>query len=86
MINLYKKPIISSYVDFNSRNIIYEDIFGRRSLKLVVRSYGVPFPLEWTCKLNNNEIKQILEKKESEELMVYLKISNESFVKTNLSM
>jgi len=86
MINLYKKPIISSYVDFNSRNIIYEDIFGRRSLKLVVRSYGVPFPLEWTCKLNNKEIKQILEKKESEELMVYLKISKESFVKTNLSM
>lgn len=39
-IHSFNKPIISRYISFNTRDIIYECKCGKRILKNVYRNYG----------------------------------------------
>lgn len=56
----FSKPIISKYVNFNSRDIIYQNIFGKRYVRRVYRDYGIPFPIPTTNLLTDEEFKNIL--------------------------
>lgn len=77
---IFYKPILSSYVSFGTRDVVWESrLTGRRILVRESVSFGTPFSVAWTCNLNSKEMKQVLEKKESEELLIDLEIRKKAF-------
>ena len=53
------KPIVSRYISFNTRDIVYECMCGERKIKRVYRSFDSPFPIETTIFITNKEIQKI---------------------------
>ena len=85
LISIFYKPILSSYVSFGSRDVVWENkINGRRILIRETRSFDNPFTLGWTCNLNSEEMKQVLDNKESEELLMFIKSQKKAFIKVKL--
>lgn len=56
---VYSKPIVSRYVSFNTRDIVYECKCGKRKLKRQFFSYNQPFPIETKMFITVYEIKQM---------------------------
>ena len=73
-IHNYSKPIVSSYVSFHTRDVVWECRCGKRKLVRETRAFGTSFSLGWTCNLSATEMTQVLEKKESDFLLVLLDI------------
>ncbi len=44
----HNKPIISRYMSFHTREIIYECKCGHRQVERVTRAFSDPFPIETT--------------------------------------
>ncbi len=78
-IDMYLKPIISSYVSFGTRDVVWECRCGKRKLIREYRNFGDPFSMGWTCNLSKDEMTQVLEKRESQELLIILKISKMAY-------
>lgn len=74
-IHRYNKPIISNYVSFSTRDVVWECRCGHRKLVRESRAFSSPFSLSWTVGLNNKEMEQVLNKTESEQLLINLDIS-----------
>lgn len=53
------KPIVSKYVSFNYRDIVYECRCGSRKIFRVYTPYGKPFPIQTTNFLTQKELEQI---------------------------
>jgi len=66
-IHNYSKPIISSYVGFESRRIIFECNCGKRMAEYVYDNYytGKGFPIE-TSDISNKDFQAILQGAEYE--------------------
>lgn len=62
-IHWFNKPIASQYISFHNRNIVYECRCGKRKLKMVVRAFGDPFPIETNNLITDTEIKKIISSK-----------------------
>lgn len=57
----YKKPILSRYLSFNSREIVFECRCGKRKLfEVTVSDSDKPFPIQTTPFLTDEDIKQCL--------------------------
>ena len=54
------KPILSRYISFNSRQILYESRNGHRKLVMVYRDFDSPFPIETTHFLSYNDMQKAL--------------------------
>lgn len=54
------KPILSRYISFGTRQILYESRTGRRKLVMVRRSFDEPFPIETTLFLTYKEMHNAL--------------------------
>jgi hypothetical protein len=74
-IHRHNKPIISDYVSFNTRDVVWECRCGHRKLVREFRAYGSSFSLSWTVGLDKKEMEQVLNKTESESLLIFLDIS-----------
>ena len=59
----FSKPIVSRYISFNTRSIVYECRCGERKIKRVYCSFDSPFPIETTIFISNKEIQKIADKK-----------------------
>lgn len=60
----FGKPIISEYVSFHQRDIVYECKCGKRKLFRVYRDFDQPFPIETTIgSISTKEMNEILKKK-----------------------
>jgi hypothetical protein len=59
-VHSYDKPIVSQYVSFNTRDIVYECKCGKRTIKRVYKSFSDPFPIQTTLHLTNEELKKIV--------------------------
>jgi hypothetical protein len=77
-IHIHSKPIVSSYVSFHTRDVVWECRCGQRKLVRESRAFGSSFSLDWTCSLNTIEMTQVLEKKESKFLLVQLDIKKKA--------
>jgi hypothetical protein len=55
----YFKPIVSRYVCFEAREILYECSCGKKELIMVYRKYAEPFPIE-TSYVTSLEIKGMM--------------------------
>jgi hypothetical protein len=79
------KPILSSYVSFGSRDVVWENrLTGRRIKIRESRSFGSSFTLNWTCNLSGKEMKQVLAREESESLLISLAITKKAYLGSNL--
>ncbi len=56
----FNKPIVSRYVSFNTRDIIYECKCGKRQIFRIYRQYGDAFPIETSNLLTNKELESYL--------------------------
>jgi len=58
----FSKPIVSKYVTFNSRDIIYQCKCGKRRCKTVIRTYEDKrdFPIDTTIMITEKEFDIIL--------------------------
>ncbi len=56
----YGKPIVSMYLSFHQRNIIYECRCGARKSFKVYRPFGVPFDIETTDFITDKKYNEIL--------------------------
>ena len=61
-VHSYDKPIISQYVSFNTRDIVYECKCGKRTIKRVYQSFSEPFPINTTPFITNEDLKKICNK------------------------
>jgi hypothetical protein len=59
----FSKPIVSRYISFNTRDIVYECRCGKRKIERVYRSFSSPFPIETTLFITNKEIQKIADEK-----------------------
>ena len=60
----YAKPIASSYVSFNSRDIVYECRCGERKIIREYRDFSDPFPIETSINMTRSELQKIAYRKE----------------------
>jgi hypothetical protein len=58
----FSKPIVSKYVSFNKRDIIYECKCGKRKIIRVYRTFGIAFPIKTTNFITKEEFKKFLTK------------------------
>jgi len=56
----FSKPIISSYVSFNTRDIVYECKCGKRQIFRIYRNFSDPFPIPTTSDLSKKELDSYL--------------------------
>lgn len=54
------KPILSRYISFGTREILYESKAGKRKLIMVHRGFSEPFPIETTNFLTYKEMQEAL--------------------------
>lgn len=59
-IHNFDTPIVSMYVSFNTRNIIYQCSCGNKKAELVHRPIDKSFPIETTNFITNEEFLKIL--------------------------
>lgn len=59
-IHSYYKPIISRYVTFSQRDIIYECKCGERKIFRVYKDFSEPFPIETSMIETNKEFESYL--------------------------
>lgn len=59
-IHRFNKPLVSMYVSFNIRNIIYQCKCGKKISKKVFIPYASPFPIETTLWLSKKDFNEIL--------------------------
>lgn len=57
----YDTPIVSRYVGFSTRDIIYQCTCGKKKSYMIYRNFGIPFPIETNCFMERKEFKEILE-------------------------
>ena len=57
---LYNKPIVSRYISFNKRDIIYQCRCGKRKSYSIYREFGSSFPIETKILLSKQEYLDIL--------------------------
>jgi len=60
----YYKPIVSIYVSFNTRDIVYECRCGKRKIIRDYRPFDVPFPIQTTNFITHQELEKIANEKE----------------------
>jgi hypothetical protein len=60
----YFKPIVSKYVSFNTRDIVYECRCGKRKIIRDYRPFDVPFPIQTTNFITHQELEKIANEKE----------------------
>jgi len=53
----YSKPIVSKYVSFNTRYIVYECRCGKRKIIRDFRTFDIPFPIQTTNFITHQEKK-----------------------------
>jgi hypothetical protein len=61
-IHYFNKPIVSEYVSFHTRNIIFECRCGKRELRKESRAFGDAFSIETTHFITHKEMNEILNK------------------------
>lgn len=61
-IHFYNKPLVSKYISFSQRDIIFECECGKRKMKREVRSFSEPFTISTTFFITKNEMEIILNK------------------------
>ncbi len=54
------KPILSRYISFSSRDILYECKCGKRKIVNVYRDFDTPFPMETTMLLTHKDMQDAL--------------------------
>jgi hypothetical protein len=54
------KPILSRYISFGSRDILYESRTGHRKIVRVYRDFDEPFPIETTHSLTHKDMQEAL--------------------------
>jgi hypothetical protein len=59
-LHIYSKPVLSRYISFNQRDILYECRCGKKICKRVQRNYGSAFPIETTICLTKREFDEVL--------------------------
>ena len=57
---IFEKPIVSMYVSFNTRNIVYECKCGKRKAEKVYRPFHIDFPIKTTPFIDNQEFEKYL--------------------------
>lgn len=57
----YNTPIVSRYIGFNSRDIIYQCSCGKKKSYTIYRNFGDPFPIETNLFMERKEFNEILE-------------------------
>lgn len=77
-IHIHSTPILSSYVSFSTRDVVWECRCGHRKLTRESRAYSSPFSLSWTCKLSKSDMQKVLDRKESKTLLTLLDICKKS--------
>lgn len=70
-VHFYTKPIVSKYVGFYTRDIIYECRCGERKVTEVCAEYGESFPIETTHFLSFADFDKILEGANPKEVRGY---------------
>lgn len=56
----FSKPIVSKYVTFNSRDIIFQCKCGKRRCKRVTKAFDADFPIPTTNLISEKEFDHIL--------------------------
>ena len=59
----YYKPIVSRYISFNTRDIVYECKCGKRKIIREYRPFDVAFPIETTNHITHQELEKIANNK-----------------------
>ncbi len=57
---VFSKPIISRYVGYSTRDIIYQCRCGKRAAQLVCRPSNMDFPIDTSIMLSHKEFQDIL--------------------------
>jgi hypothetical protein len=57
----FDKPIISRYISFNTRDIIYECTCGKRVIKRDTRAFSDPFPIPTNPLLSQRDFEKMAE-------------------------
>lgn len=60
----FSKPIVSRYISFNTRDIVYECRCGKRKIEREYRSFDNPFPIQTTNFITHQELEKIANEKE----------------------
>lgn len=60
----YLNPIVSRYISFNTRDIVYECRCGKRKIIRDYRPFDMPFPIETTNLITHQELEKIANEKE----------------------
>lgn len=60
-IHCYKKPVVSQYVSFHTRNIIFECECGKREQRRVIKAFSEDFPIPTTPYISDKEMLEYLE-------------------------
>ena len=60
----YSKPIVSMYISFNTRDIVYECSCGERKIIREYRDFSDPFPIETSMNITRQELENIAHCKE----------------------
>jgi len=55
----FSKPIISRYVSFNTRDIVYECRCGKKRIIRDYRPFDEPFPIQTTNFITHQELENI---------------------------
>jgi len=67
----FSKPIVSQYVSFHTRNIVFECKCGKRCARKVSRLFSESFPIETSTHLTDREFNLILNGKSVKEVRGY---------------
>jgi hypothetical protein len=54
----FEKPIVSMYVSFNTRYIVYECKCGKRKVERVYTYFNMPFPIKTTNFITQKELEK----------------------------
>jgi hypothetical protein len=56
----FNKPIVSKYLNFHERKIVYQCRCGKRKAKRVFRTFSDSFPIETTPLMTNDEVLKVV--------------------------
>lgn len=59
-IHRFNQPILSQYISFGSRRIIYQCKYGCKKSQDVYRSFSKPFPMPTTNFVEDKDVKAVL--------------------------
>ena len=59
-IHLFTLPVVSKYVSFHQRDIVYQCRCGKKKLDRVYKQFGESFPIETASLITNYEVNKIL--------------------------